>query len=87
MSNKKTTPECLAAFSDGRRRSFLEKWAPAHNMSVEDATKKFPEEAGIGRYGQPEEIAELLGFMVSPAAKWMTGGTSVRIDGGEIKGI
>jgi len=30
--------------------------------------------------------ADLLAFMVSPAAKWMTG-TSVRMDGGEIKGI
>ena len=69
-----------------RRRSFLAKWAPAHNMSVDEATKKFPEEASISRYGQPEEIAELLAFMVSPAAKWMTG-TSVRMDGGEIKGI
>jgi len=74
------------AVMTGRRRSFLEKWAPAHNMSVEEAMKKFPKEAGISRYGQPEEIAELLGFMVSPAAKWMTG-TSVRMDGGEVKGI
>ena len=74
------------AVMTGRRRSFLEKWAPAHNMTVEEATKKFPEEAQISRYGQPEEIADLLAFMVSPAAKWMTG-TSVRMDGGEIKGI
>ena len=74
------------AVMTGRRRSFLEKWAPAHNMSVEEATKKFPEEAGISRYGQPEEIADLLAFMVSPAAKWMTG-ASLRMDGGEIKGI
>jgi 3-oxoacyl-[acyl-carrier protein] reductase len=74
------------AVMTGRRRSFMEKWAPAHNMSVEEAMKRFPQEAGISRYGQPEEIAELLGFMVSPAAKWMTG-TSVRMDGGETKGI
>jgi 3-oxoacyl-[acyl-carrier protein] reductase len=74
------------AVMTNRRRSFLEKWAPAHNMSVEDAIRKFPEEAGISRYGQPEEIAELLGFMVSRNAKWMTG-TSVRMDGGEVKGI
>jgi 3-oxoacyl-[acyl-carrier protein] reductase len=74
------------AVMTGRRRSFLEKWAPAHDMSVEEATKKFPEEAGISRYGQPEEIAELLAFMVSPAAKWMTG-SSIRMDGGEVKGI
>jgi 3-oxoacyl-[acyl-carrier protein] reductase len=73
------------AVMTGRRRSFLEKWAPAHKMTVEEATRKFPEEAGISRYGQPEEIAELLAFMVSPVAKWMTG-SSVRMDGGEIKG-
>jgi len=69
-----------------RQRSFMEKWAPAHNMSVEEAMKQFPEKAEISRYGQPEEIADLLAFMVSPAARWMTG-TSVRMDGGEIKGI
>jgi 3-oxoacyl-[acyl-carrier protein] reductase len=69
-----------------RRRSFMEKWAPAHNMSVEEATKQFPERVGIGRYGKPKEIADLLAFMVSPTAKWMTG-TSVRMDGGEIKCI
>ena len=74
------------AVMTGRRRSFLEKWAPEHHMSVEEATKKFPEEAGISRYGEPEEIAALLAFMVSPEAKWMTG-SSVRMDGGEVKGV
>lgn len=74
------------AVMTGRRRSFLEKWAPAHNMSVEEAMTKFPQEAGISRYGEPEEIAELLAFMVSPAAKWMTG-SALRMDGGEVKGI
>jgi 3-oxoacyl-[acyl-carrier protein] reductase len=74
------------AVMTGRRESFLKKWAPAHNMTVEEAVRKFPEEAGIARFGKPEEIAELMAFMVSPAAKWMTG-ASVRMDGGEVKGI
>jgi 3-oxoacyl-[acyl-carrier protein] reductase len=74
------------AVMTGRRRSFLEKWAPEHKMSLEEATKKFPEDAGISRYGTPEEVADLMAYMVSPAAKWMTG-TSIRIDGGEIKDI
>jgi NAD(P)-dependent dehydrogenase (short-subunit alcohol dehydrogenase family) len=74
------------AVMTGRRRSFFEKWAPAHNLTVEEAIKKFPEEAGISRFGTPEEIADLLSYLVSPAAKWMTG-TSVRMDGGEIKSI
>jgi 3-oxoacyl-[acyl-carrier protein] reductase len=68
----------------GRRRSYLEHWAPLHDMTVEDATAKFPKEAGIARYGQPEEIAELMAFLVSPGARWMTGST-VRMDGGEVK--
>jgi 3-oxoacyl-[acyl-carrier protein] reductase len=74
------------AVMTGRRQSFFEKWAPAHNMTVDEAIKKFPEEAGISRFGKPEEIADLLAYMVSPEAKWMTG-ASVRMDGGEIKGI
>ena len=69
-----------------RRKSFLEKWARANGMTPEEATKSFPEEAGISRYGTPEEVADLMAFLVSPAAKWLTG-TCVRIDGGEIKGI
>ena len=74
------------AVMTGRRKSFFEKWAPAHNMTYEEAVRKFPEEAGINRFGKPEEIADLLGYLVSPAAKWMTG-ASVRMDGGEVKGI
>ena len=34
----------------------------------EQAVRKFPDEAGIIRYGKPEEIAGLLGYLVSPAA-------------------
>ena len=70
----------------GRRRSYLEHWAPLHNMTVEEATANFPKEAGIARYGEPEEIAELMAFLVSPAARWMTGST-LRMDGGEVKSI
>ena len=69
-----------------RRKTYMEKYAPAHNMTFEEAMQKFPNEAGISRYGQPEEIAELMAFLVSPQAKWMTG-SAVRMDGGEIKGV
>ena len=74
------------AVMTGRRQAFFESWAPAHNLTVEEAIKKFPEQAGITRLGKPEEIADLMAYLVSPAAKWMTG-SSVRMDGGEIKSV
>jgi NAD(P)-dependent dehydrogenase (short-subunit alcohol dehydrogenase family) len=70
----------------GRRESYLVHWASIHGMTVEEATVKFPKEAGIARYGKPEEIAELMAFLVSPGARWMTG-SSLRMDGGEVKSI
>src|ERR1700678_1413550 len=70
----------------GRRRSYLAHWATLHNMSVEEATNKFPQEAGIARSGEPEEIAELMAFLVSPGAHWMTG-SALRMDGGEVKSV
>jgi NAD(P)-dependent dehydrogenase (short-subunit alcohol dehydrogenase family) len=70
----------------GRRQSYLAHWAPLHNMTVEEATAKFPVDAGIARYGEPEEIAELMAFLVSPGARWMTGST-LRMDGGEVKSV
>jgi 3-oxoacyl-[acyl-carrier protein] reductase len=74
------------AVMTGRRRAFFDKWAPAHNLAIEEAIKKFPEQAGISRFGKPEEIADLIGYLVSPTARWMTG-AAVRMDGGEIKSI
>jgi 3-oxoacyl-[acyl-carrier protein] reductase len=70
----------------GRRRSYLEHWARLHNMTASEAMERFPREAGIARYGEPEEIAELMAFMVSPAARWMTG-SMLRMDGGEVKSV
>jgi 3-oxoacyl-[acyl-carrier protein] reductase len=70
----------------GRKRAFFERWAPSQKLTVEEAITEFPQEAGITRLGTPEEIADLMSYLVSPAAKWMTG-VAVRMDGGEIKSI
>src|ERR1700684_472020 len=74
------------AVMTGRRQSFMEHGAPEHGMSVAEAMKQFPEKAGIARYGEPDEIAGLMAYLVSPEARWLTG-ASIRMDGGEIKGI
>ena len=71
----------------GRRRSYLKRWAPLRDMSVEEALKEFPQEAEVGRFfGQPEEIADLMAFLVLPAARWMTG-SALRMEGGADKSV
>lgn len=69
-----------------RRRSMLVGYGEARGMSLEVACQRFIEEAGVSRYGAPEEVAELVAFLVSPAARWMTG-VAVRMDGGEAKAM
>jgi 3-oxoacyl-[acyl-carrier protein] reductase len=69
-----------------RRLSMIEKWAAAHEVGVDQARQMLLTKAGIGRYGEPQDIAELMAFLVSPAARWLTG-TQLRIDGGEVTSI
>jgi 3-oxoacyl-[acyl-carrier protein] reductase len=70
----------------GRRLAMIEKWAATHEVGVDEAKQVLLTKAGIGRYGEPQDIAELMAFTVSRAARWMTG-TQLRIDGGEVKAI
>jgi 3-oxoacyl-[acyl-carrier protein] reductase len=74
------------AVMTGRRMAMIEKAAAARKVSVDDAKQLFLAQAGIARFGEPEEIADLIAFVVSPPARWMTG-TVLRMDGGEVKSV
>ncbi|WP_287186396.1 SDR family oxidoreductase [Paraburkholderia sp.] len=50
------------------------------------ASKRIRSRSAEGRVTAIEEIAELMAFIVSPAARWMTG-SALRMDGGEVKSI
>jgi NAD(P)-dependent dehydrogenase (short-subunit alcohol dehydrogenase family) len=41
----------------------------------------FAKEIPMGRYGSPEDLAEVVALLVSDRAKWMTGG-NIAVDGG-----
>ena len=69
-----------------RRYSYLKRWAELHSTAPEQALDSFPSKAGISRFGKAEEIANLIGFLLSPDAQWMTG-SAILMDGGEIKSI
>ena len=74
------------AVMTGRRQGLLEKGAQAQGISSDEMKARFLLAAGIARFGQPEEIAELIAFVLSDGARWMTG-TVLRIDGGEVKSV
>ncbi|TXI83910.1 MAG: SDR family oxidoreductase [Cupriavidus sp.] len=74
------------AVMTGRRMGMLEKAAAAKGVSIDEVKAGFLRQAGIRRFGEPEDIAEVMAFAVSPAARWMTG-TVLRIDGGEVKAV
>lgn len=74
------------AILTGRRLAMLERAASAKNIGLDEMKKAFLKQAGIGRFGEPEDIAELIAFAVSPSSRFMTG-TVLRMDGGEVKSL
>lgn len=67
----------------------LERIAQSSNASIEQATQNVMDALGgipFGRPAKPEEVAELVGFLVSPKAAYLTG-TEYVIDGGTIPTI
>jgi NAD(P)-dependent dehydrogenase (short-subunit alcohol dehydrogenase family) len=67
----------------------MQRIAENSNISIEQATQSVMDALGgipIGRPVQPEEIAEFVGFLVSPRANYLTG-TEYIIDGGTIPTI
>ena len=67
----------------------MERLAESSGSSVEEATQGVMNSLGgipMGRPAEPEEVAELVGFLVSPRAGYLTG-TEYVIDGGTIPTI
>ena len=51
------------------------------NYSPEFRRKESEEDIPVGEYGQPEDLANLVGFLASPLARYITGAV-IPVDGG-----
>jgi NAD(P)-dependent dehydrogenase (short-subunit alcohol dehydrogenase family) len=66
--------------------SMVERLAESSGISFDESQKELMNDLGgipMGRPARPEEVAELVGFLVSPRANYLSG-TEYVIDGGTI---
>ena len=69
-----------------RMMEVVEDRARATGMTTEQATQALTSIIPMGRIGRPEELANLVVFLASDAASYMTGST-IQVDGGVIRSM
>lgn len=73
-------------FETDRILELYEREAAAKNISFEEYKKLALDAIPMKRLGRPEEMADLVAFLASDKASYITG-TNIAIDGGLIKGV
>ncbi len=73
-------------FDSGRVSARVRALMQAEGLSHSDAARRIAGDVPAGRIGAPEELAELVAFVVSRKAPFMTGST-IEIDGGGARGL
>jgi 3-oxoacyl-[acyl-carrier protein] reductase len=69
-----------------RNAELVKQQAAAEGKTVEQVAAETAKKAGVRRLGQPEDIAALALFLVSPAASHIQG-AAISVDGGGTKGL
>lgn len=69
-----------------RLDGILKRWAELDGVSLEESTKRRLKEIPIGRFIQPEDLANLAVFLCSDAAAAITG-QAIAVDGGSGRAI
>ncbi len=77
---------CPGFTATARLKNLAGKLAQAEGGRPEDIEARWTGQIPMRRLGQPEEFANLVVFLASECASYMTG-TSIAVDGGLVKGL
>lgn len=77
---------CPGYFATDRVDEIFHNKARAANTTVEEVKDQVMSQIPLGRMGSPEEFADLVVFLASDRASYITG-SMIQIDGGYVKGL
>lgn len=77
---------CPGVVNTGMRQNAISRIAEQHNISFEEAEKLEDDSIAMKRPAVPEEIAETVAYLASPAASYITG-VALPVAGGMSSGL